>query len=179
MDITEPSERDVELFWEEARKVAGLNRLDVVVGANPLAVLTPPAWAFGTTADRADAFVEGVLGGERTATTSALAQWEAAEEEVPRPDTLSILCDGGGRPRALLRTTAVTVLPLGQVPADHAAAEGAADVDAWRADLGADLADALARLGRALTPDLPVVLERFVLVHPRRGRVPAGAPAEG
>lgn len=166
MDITVPSEADVEFFWEEARKVAGITRLDVVVGQNTLAVLTPPTWAFGTTAERADAFVADVLAGERTATSGAAAQWEAAEEELPRPGTLSILCDGSGRPRALVRTVVVEVLPFEQVPVEHAAAEGEDSLESWRTTQRAELAGVLAGLGQAFTPAAPLVLERFTLVHP-------------
>lgn len=170
MEITAPAEADLERFWGEARKVSGLTRLDVVVGSNTLAVLTPPAWVSGTTVERADAFVEHVLAAGGGATTGAVAQWEAAEEELPRPDTLSILCDGAGRPRALVRTTTVEVLPFDQVPAEHALAEGEADQEAWRSARVAELSEALAGLGQAWAPDVPVVLERFVLVHPRPPR---------
>mgnify|MGYP000900717958 CR=1 FL=1 len=38
----------VEAYWATARKRAGLDRLDVVVGQQPLGTVPPPAWSFGS-----------------------------------------------------------------------------------------------------------------------------------
>lgn len=172
METTAPSDDALELFWAEARKVIGLTRLEGVVGVGTAASLTPPAWSFGDSAEMADELLGLVLAGRKTATSSARWEWEADGETPPEPGELAILCDGSGEPRALIRTEAVDVVPFDRVPAAHAAAEGEGDgtLEQWREVHAAYFADALARVGRTFAPDMPVVLERFVVLHPRVGR---------
>ena len=135
MDTTPPEDESVERFWAQARKVAGFTRLDVVVGENELAALTPPAWSFGANAEEADELLALVIAGVKTATASSpLRSGRRRSEELPRPGDLSIICDGAGEPHVLVRTTAVDVVPFDQVPAEHAAAEGEGDrsLEHWR-----------------------------------------------
>ena len=62
----------------------------------------------------------------------------------PTLSALWIAADGGGRPRALLRTTAVEVVRLGDVDAGHVRAEtGGDDVAAWRRETEAAVREAL------------------------------------
>ncbi|WP_341359774.1 ASCH domain-containing protein [Georgenia sp. M64] len=168
METTPPDDVAIELFWAEARKVVGLTRLDVIVGTSDTASLTPPAWSFGETAEQADELVGLVLAGDRTATSSALGEWEAEDEDLPRPGDLAIVCDGAGLPRALVRTDVVTVVPFDEVDAEHARAEGAASLDSWRREHRDHLTAAVAP--RQFAPDMPVVLERFTVLHPRPPR---------
>lgn len=172
MEPTAPGDDDLELFWAEARKVAGLTRLAAVVGVGGTESLTPPAWSFGDSAEQADELLALVLAGRKTATSSARWEWEADGDPLPEPDDLAIICDGSGAPRALVRTVAVDVVPLDRVPAAHAAAEGEGDgsLESWRRAHEAFFKDALARVGRTFAPDMPVVLERFELLHPRPPR---------
>ena len=170
MDITPPADEVIERFWAEARKVAGLTRLGGVVGENELASLTPPTWAFGATAEVADALVELVLTGAKTATSSALWEWEAENEEPPLPGDLAIVCDGAGTPRALVRTVTAEVVAFDQVPAGHAAAEGEGDLSLswWRDAHEKYFTTSLAPHDRAFAADMPVLLETFTVLHPRR-----------
>ncbi|RPF26839.1 ASCH domain-containing protein [Georgenia muralis] len=168
METTPPVDEAIELFWAEARKVVGLTRLDVIVGTSDTASLTPPAWSFGETAEQADELVALVLAGRRTATSSALWEWEAEDEDLPRPGDLAIVCDGAGLPRALVRTDAVEVVPFDAVDAEHARAEGEPSLDSWRREYRDHLAAAVAP--RQLAPDVPLVLERFTVLHPRPRR---------
>ncbi|GAA1635958.1 ASCH domain-containing protein [Georgenia ruanii] len=172
MDTTPPEDETVERFWAQARKVAGFTRLDVVVGENEVAALTPPAWSFGTDAEEADELLALVVAGVKTATSSARWEWEAEGEELPRPGDLSIICDGAGEPHVLTRTTAVDVVPFDQVPAEHAAAEGEGDrsLEHWRQVHERYLRHVLGGYGREFTPETPVVLERFAVLYPRRRR---------
>lgn len=172
MDTTAPSDDALELFWAEARKVAGLTRLAAVIGVGATESLTPPAWSFGDSAEMADELLGLVLAATKTATSSARWEWEADGEPLPEPGDLAIVCDGAGEPRALVRTVAVDVVPFDQVPAEHAAAEGEGDgsLESWRRDHDAYFTAALARVGRTFAPDMPVVLERFELLHPRPRR---------
>ena len=65
--------------------------------------------------------------GARRDTASSLWDYEAEGEPLPTAGDLSILLDGRGEPRAVLRTTDVHVAPFGEVGAGHARAEGEGD----------------------------------------------------
>lgn len=172
MEITAPSDDALDLFWAEARKVLGLTKIEPIGGVGSTGSLTPPAWSFGDSAEMADQLLQLVLDGAKTATSSALWEWEADGETPPEPGALAILCDGSGEPRALIRTESVEVVPFDRVPGDHAAAEGEGDgtLERWRTDHAAYFVDALARVGRTFASDMPVVLERFVVLHPKPRR---------
>ncbi|MEE6296282.1 ASCH domain-containing protein [Georgenia wangjunii] len=178
-DVETDADQDaaIEAYWAVARKRTGINRLDVVVGQAPLSNVVPPAWAFGGTPEEADDLLALVLAGQKTATTSA--RWEYDAEDVPLPalGDLSIILDGQGRPQALISTTAVEVVPFGEVGEEHAAAEGEGDgsLETWRRAHEAYFREH--RAEHEVTPDMPVVLERFTLLYPRVNR--AGGPVAG
>lgn len=169
METTAPSDDALEYFWDEASKVLGLTKIEPIGGVGTAGSLTPPAWSFGDTAEMADELLALVLAGRKTATSSALWEWEADGEALPEPGALGILCDGSGEPRALIRTEAVEVVPFDRVPAEHAAAEGEGDgsLEHWRQAHAAYFTDVLAQVGRTFAPDMPVVLERFAVIHPK------------
>lgn len=174
---TVPPDTDaaIENYWQLARKRVGINRLDVVVGQGPLSNVVPPAWAFGGTPDEADALLALVLSGRKTATASARWEYDDAGAPLPAVGDLSIVLDGAGRPRALLSTTAVDVVPFDEVGAEHAAAEGEGSLEEWRAAHARFFADSARGSSREMAPDMPVVLERFRLLDPSPPRETAGS----
>jgi uncharacterized protein YhfF len=154
----------VEAFWNLARFHANLNSAPTYFGPTTLEVVPPPAWAFGASAEEADELLGLVLAGDKTATASALWDYEAEGEALPEVGSLSILLDGRGHPRALINTTNVTVIPFDEVGEEHARLEGEGDgsLAHWR--------DAHERFfgaasSRGFEPDMPVVLERFEVVY--------------
>ena len=112
---------DIEAFWQRAQQHADLASVPSYMGVNQLAVLRPPAWAFGATPEQADELLELVLAGTKTATASALWDYEAEGEDLPTEGTLGIVTDGEGRPRALVVTSRVRTVPFDEVDAEHAA----------------------------------------------------------
>lgn len=159
-------------FWEVARRRVGLARLPVITGVSPQASVPPPAWAFGDSPELADALLALVLAGTKTATASAAWEYEATEQPLPRPGDLSIVLDGRGHPWALVRTTAVRVVPFAEVDAESAWLEGEGDrsLAFWRSAHQEHFGQALATRGREFDESLPVVLERFELRYPSRPR---------
>lgn len=87
----------------------------------------PDAWAFGATSEQADELLGLVLAGTKTGTASSLWDYEAEGEPLPTAGDLSILQDGRGEPRAVIRSTDVHVVPFRGVDAEHAHAEGEGD----------------------------------------------------
>ncbi|WP_152193021.1 ASCH domain-containing protein [Georgenia satyanarayanai] len=165
----EAQDAAVAAYWATARKRAGLNRLDVVVGQQAIGTVQPPAWSFGSAPAEADSLLGLVLAGRKTATSSAAAPYPARGESVPAPGDLSIILDGAGRPRALIVTTEIKVVPYSAVDAEHAAAEGEGDLslDHWRDVHAPFFAGELAEVGLAFDEDSEIVLERFRLLDPK------------
>ncbi|MBD5787758.1 ASCH domain-containing protein [Cellulosimicrobium terreum] len=151
-------------FWEAARPSAGIGRIGVVIGTGVRESVPPPAWSFGDNPELADTLLAAVLSGAKTATSSSL--WEYGDDTpVPEKDELSILLDGAGHPRALVRTTSVEVVPFDQVDDTFALAEGEDDgsLESWREGHRQYFARVL---GRDVPDDMPVVCERFELRYP-------------
>ncbi|HSE47398.1 MAG TPA: ASCH domain-containing protein [Gemmatimonadales bacterium] len=146
----------VSAYWAEKSLALGLNSSDI-----------PEAWAFGGTADQADELLGLVLSGKKTATSSSLWSYQAEEEPLPAVGELSIVCDGQGRPRALLRVTDVTVADFDDVSERHAFAEGEGDrtLASWR-PLHEDFFRSQLPAGCELTGSMPVVLESFERLAP-------------
>ena len=152
-----------------ARGRANLGRLDVVTGSSAESAVPPPAWSFGDNPRLADELLELVLDGTKTATSSALAELEAAGEPVPRPGDLSILLDAEGHPRALIRTSRVDVVPLRDVTGEFAALEGEDDrtLVSWRREHERYFRRVLEPAGVEFDESLPVALERFEVLYPQ------------
>ena len=160
-------EHDQEIldFWRRALPALERGRVPVVVGHVPSQTLPPPAWSFGATPAMADELLELVLEGRKSATASALWDYAAQEESVPQVGDLSIILDGGGRPRALIVTTRVRVIPFEDVDAEHAAAEGEGDrsLAHWR-EVHERFFTEHADHDRGFSTDMPVVCEDFEVV---------------
>jgi uncharacterized protein YhfF len=167
-DATMVDERAAEIlsFWELARPSAGMAKIGVVTGATVTESVPPPAWSFGDNPALADDLLAAVLTGEKTATSSALWEYEDSGEPVPQEGELSILLDGEGHPRALVRTTSVEIVAFDDVDADFARAEGEDDrsLESWRVE-HEKYFDRV--LERDFAPDMPLVCERFELLYPR------------
>ncbi len=164
----DPFEAEYAQFWADASIRAGLNTSKPYFGPNPTDSVRPPAWSFGADTASADALLALVLDGTKTATASALWDYEATGEPLPRSGNLSIVTDGAGHPRALIRTTDVRIVPFGEVDEAHARAEGEGDrsLSHWRR-VHREYFTEHAEHGRGFAQDMPVVLESFEMLVPR------------
>ncbi|MBS41946.1 MAG: ASCH domain-containing protein [Nocardioides sp.] len=134
----------VASFWTVARVHARLgSTVPSYFGPSTLEVVPPPTWALGDTPEAADEAAAAVLDDSLSATVTPRAAYDEAGEPLPEPGALGILVDGAGRPVALLATSSVEVLPLGEVVLDGLRGSDLPDGD------DAD----------------EVVLERFTVLH--------------
>lgn len=156
----------IAAFWNDAKHRAKLTTMPGYFGANPTESVPPPAWSFGATPDHADELLRLVLDGTKTATASALWDYEAEAEPLPEVGTLGIVLDSAGLPRALVATTEVRVVPFDEVDADHAHREGEGDrsLEHWRRT-HQDFFSRHASHGEGFRADMPVVLERFEVLY--------------
>lgn len=163
-------EGEIERYWTIARSQARITSMPGYFGPTTLEMLAPSAWSFGATPEQADELLALVLDGTKTATAGALADYQpdgdSAAEPLPEPGTLSILLDGAGHPRALIEATHVAVVRFDQVDEEHAYLEGEGDrsLGHWRQVHERFFAETSTD-GRPHSPDMPVVLERFRVLH--------------
>ncbi|MGW7411833.1 ASCH domain-containing protein [Streptomyces sp. NPDC054863] len=124
-----------------------------------------------------DQLVAAVLSGEKVSTTGLLCEYEAENEELPPIGELAALIDSEGREVAVLETTEVRVLRLGDVDLQHALdeGEGYTSVAQWREAHerfwhGEEMREALGDPGFVVDDSTRVVAERFRVV----GRLDSG-----
>lgn len=120
--------------------------------------------AFGDSPEMHDELLALVLNGTKKATAS-LARWYT-EDELPRVGDLALITDGSGKPRCVIRTTQVDIIPVREVDADFAYAEGEGDRshEYWITEHRKFWQREAAREGFEYSDDLDVVCERFELV---------------
>ena len=168
MDAPEPGTDGsslIDSFWQVARMRAKLNPTGYYTGERPLALLPPPAWAFGATPEQADKLLALVLSGTKTATAGALWDYQAEGEELPAPGALGIVTDGRGVPHALVVMTQVDIVPFDEVSTEHAYLEGEGDrsLATWR-EVHEQFFTKHAEHSHGFSPDMPVVLQRFTVL---------------
>lgn len=125
------------------------------------------AFAFGDNEDMASELAGLVLSGVKRATASSAWACDASGKPHPKPGDLSIVTSWQGQPLCVIETQSVEVVAFDQVPQAFATAEGEGDLSLafWRAAHQAYFERTCALIGRAFTPDMPVVCERFRLVY--------------
>jgi uncharacterized protein YhfF len=135
------------------------------------AAATYACWQFGHGVEQGDRLLAYVLSGSKRATTGALWTYEHEGLALPRPGEFSVVTDGSGVARCVLRTTSVSVLPFDQVDEGFAYVEGEGDrsLAYWRRVHWDYFVQELSSIGRVAAADMPVVCERFELVYRREG----------
>ncbi|WP_067181754.1 ASCH domain-containing protein [Microtetraspora niveoalba] len=118
-----------------------------------------------------DLLVAAILDGRKVATTSLLIEYELAGEALPAVGDRSAVVDSDDRPVAVIETTGVHVVPLGEVDDAHARdeGEGHTTVGLWRAAHeafwhGQEMRAALGDDAFTVDDTTPVVLERFRVI---------------
>ena len=118
-----------------------------------------------------DRLVDAVLKGEKTATSSLLAEWLLDDQELPAVGDRREVLDSDDNPVAVIETTAVDVIRLGDVDLAlaHEEGEGFESVADWRQVHERFWAEeVMPRLPRSMAgpvnDDAQIVVVRFRLV---------------
>ena len=122
---------------------------------------------WGDGPEMADELGALIAAGTKTATCSALWEWEAEGELPPETGTVTIVLDGQGQPLCIVETTEVTVRKYNEVDADFAREEGEGDLslEYWREVHKSVFSRYLPKIGKEFSPDMPLVCERFRLIY--------------
>ena len=120
-----------------------------------------------------DRLVDAVRRGEKTATTSLLAEWEVDRAPLPEVDDRQTVIDSDDRPVAVIEVTAVDVIRLCDADLSLARDEGEGfnTVAEWRREHERFWREQViprfpAPLAGSPTDDTRIVVERFRLVNP-------------
>ncbi len=126
------------------------------------------AWSFGAGPEMETELAELVLAGTKRATASSLQGLLVEGEPFPKVGVYSVILDGTGTARCVIRTTALTVAPFSAVPAEFAAREGEGDgsLANWREGHRRFFGAEHESLGIPFDETIPVVCEDFEVVWP-------------
>ena len=126
------------------------------------------AWHFGDSAQLAHDLVELVLHGPKRATAALAWATEALPQTAAVPDGFSVVTEFDGTPRAVIRTTRLERRRFREVDAAFAWDEGEGDrtLDDWKLGHWTYFSRECESLGRLMSEDAEVWLERFELLFP-------------
>ena len=151
--------KSVEQVWEDYLKTIG-ETLETTQ-------MTYTHWHFGSTEELANELAELVITGKKKATAGSLWAYEYEEEEIPKIGDCSIIEDWNGKPKAIIMTTKVDIIPFNEVTEEFAAKEGEGDsgLDYWREGHRKFIKWDCIEIGREFTEDMPVVCQEFQVVY--------------
>jgi uncharacterized protein YhfF len=123
---------------------------------------------FGDTPDLATQLALLILKRIKTATCSALWEWEAEGTPLPQVGLITIVLDGSEAPLCIIETIEVKIQSYHAVDAEFASDEGEGDrsLDYWREAHWRFFSRTLVTIGRTPTREMPLVCERFRLIYP-------------
>ena len=119
----------------------------------------------GSAPECADEGAVLILNGVKTLTSSAF--WNYPDGKIPFVGALSVRVDGTGRPRGIVETTRVEIMPFQAITEDMAQdyGEGERTADWWRRVMGQFYQTSATRHGVAFTDDTALIWEWFVVVR--------------
>lgn len=122
---------------------------------------------WGDGPEMADELGALIAAGAKTATCSALWEWEAEGASLPKTGTITIVVDGRGKPLCIVETVEVTVRKYNEVDTGFAHDEGEGDLslEYWREAHRRFFSRYLPKIGREFNEEMPLVCERFRLIY--------------
>lgn len=103
MEIVEPNEQTVAVFWAVAREKVSWTSLENLVGQARLGNIQPPAVQLSAQSEEASRIAAEIAGGDTVELVDELVDGV----ELPQVGDLMVVCDGHGLPICLAQTTSV------------------------------------------------------------------------
>ncbi|MFM7406867.1 MAG: ASCH domain-containing protein [Cuspidothrix sp.] len=122
---------------------------------------------FGDTSFLANQLSDLVVKGIKTATCSALWEWEAEGSPLPEVGLKAIVIDGNEQPICIIEITQVSIKPYIDVDAQFAYNEGEGDrsLEFWRQEHWNYFSRVLPKIGKYPIPEMLLVCEYFRVVY--------------
>ena len=149
----------IEKFW--------WSYLETLPADSPVRDEEYAAERWGDSPEMADELGVLISSGTKTATCSALWEYEGEAESLPKVGTKTIVLDGNGDPLCIIETTEVEVGTYDEVDERFAYEEGEGDrsLEYWREAHWRFFSRTLPNIGKEPAPDMPLVCERFRVVY--------------
>ena len=149
----------IEAYWK--------GYLDTLPAGSPVHGEEYVAEGWGDSPRLADELGALIAHGTKTATCSALWEYEAEREPLPEVGVKTIVLDGNDDPLCIVETTEVEVRPYDKVDAQFAYEEGEGDrsLEYWREAHWRFFSRTLPGLGKEPAMDMPLVCERFRVIY--------------
>jgi len=153
------TEERVEAYWQKFLSALPKN--------SPYHTKTYSKGGYGDSPELMDELIQLVLIGKKTATCGSLWEWEAENKALPTVGDVWVELDRSGNPVCITETVEVTIRKYNKVDADFARAEGEGDLSLsyWRQAHKNYFSRILSKIGREFSEDMPLVCERFNLIH--------------
>jgi uncharacterized protein YhfF len=122
---------------------------------------------FGDSSTLADELSSLILKGIKTATCSALWEWEAEGIQLPEIGIKTIVLDGKSNPTCIIETTEIVIRSFSEVDLQFAYEEGENDrsLESWRQEHWQYFSRVLPEIGKEPTPEMLLVCERFRIIY--------------
>lgn len=153
------TQESIESYWQRF--------LSTFPHDSPYRGKTYVAEGWGDSPALADELGALIVQGTKTATCSALWEWEAEGNPIPKAGYLTIALDGRGEPLCIVETTEISIHNYNEVDADFAREEGEGDLslDYWRQAHKNYFSRVLKKIGKEFSEDMPLVCERFRVIY--------------
>ncbi|WP_273833623.1 ASCH domain-containing protein [Guptibacillus sedimenti] len=122
------------------------------------------AWQLGV---EPDTLAQLVIDGIKTATCSGHIFYELENEALPTTEDYNIILNSDHEPVAITKTIEVSITPMNEVSEEFAIAEGEGDrtYRYWFDEHEKFFRKELNAIGREFSKDMPLVCERFEVIH--------------
>jgi uncharacterized protein YhfF len=149
----------IKSYWEQFLASLPLD--------SPYHAKTYVAEGWGDSHEMADELGALIVQGIKTATCSALWEWEAEGNSIPQKGLITIALDGRGEPLCIVESVEVTIRKYNEVDSDFAHDEGEGDLSLnyWRAAHKNYFSRVLPKVGKEFSEDMPLVCERFRVIY--------------
>ncbi len=142
----------LESFWKEFVEAKGL----------PEYTVCSEVLRFGRDEDECGRLLRLVMRGRKRASTTALAAYTIAGEQLPKSGLYRIVTDFDGVPRCIIKSTRVEVVPMCDITLKQALREGEDDtLEAWQEKHMDFFTLQAEQLGYEFCEDMQVVYEEF------------------
>jgi uncharacterized protein YhfF len=151
-------ENEVERFWRSYT-----SRL----GPGGSSARLYDSWHFGDTEALANELSELVRTGRKTSTSSLVWTHEEKGWKMPVVGDHVVVTTWDGKPSCIIEITEVAIRPFGEIDERfaHDYGEGDRTLRWWREAMWEYYAEECRKLGRKQSPDMPLVCQRFRVVH--------------
>ena len=148
--------KSIDLFWQHVIETMDL----------PKETTYFEAFHFELTKESANHLLKLVLDGKKKATASSLEAYRKNNEKLPVPGDYSIVTDFDGVPHAVIRTTAVTILPYRFITYDICKREGEDEnLESWQQNHKKFFTEEGQQLGYKFKEHMLVVFEDFEVLY--------------